>query len=108
MLFSSCKLTTISNFFHRLFTIFLVNRPRKCAGKSLRATRLMLVVPTGNFFGNTFASYYASIMGLPINKFICASNSNNVLLTSLRQVFMTKQTFLYNNFTFTDILEEPL
>ncbi len=40
--------------------------------------KINVVVPTGNF-GNILASYYASIMGLPINKFICASNSNNVL-----------------------------
>lgn len=36
------------------------------------------VVPTGNF-GNILAGYYAKRMGLPINKLICASNSNNVL-----------------------------
>ncbi len=35
-------------------------------------------VPTGNF-GNIFAAYIAKQMGLPINKMICASNSNNVL-----------------------------
>lgn len=37
-----------------------------------------IVVPTGNF-GNILAAYYAKEMGLPINKFICASNENNVL-----------------------------
>lgn len=37
-----------------------------------------VVVPTGNF-GNILASYYAMLMGLPVKKFICASNSNNVL-----------------------------
>lgn len=35
-------------------------------------------VPTGNF-GNILAGYYAKILGLPINKLICASNENNVL-----------------------------
>lgn len=35
-------------------------------------------VPTGNF-GNILAAYYARKMGLPIAKFICASNENNVL-----------------------------
>lgn len=35
-------------------------------------------VPTGNF-GNILAGYYAKQMGLPVNKFICASNENNVL-----------------------------
>lgn len=37
-----------------------------------------VVVPTGNF-GNILASYYAKQMGLPVNKFICASNENKVL-----------------------------
>ena len=40
--------------------------------------KVNIVVPTGNF-GNILAAYYASEMGLPVNKFICASNSNNVL-----------------------------
>lgn len=37
-----------------------------------------VVVPTGNF-GNILAAYYAKQMGLPIHKFICASNDNKVL-----------------------------
>lgn len=37
-----------------------------------------VAVPTGNF-GNILAAYYAKCMGVPINKLICASNSNNVL-----------------------------
>lgn len=37
-----------------------------------------IVVPTGNF-GNILAAYYAKQMGLPVKKFICASNNNNVL-----------------------------
>ncbi len=37
-----------------------------------------VTVPTGNF-GNILAAYYAKQMGLPIKKFICASNRNNIL-----------------------------
>ena len=37
-----------------------------------------ICVPTGNF-GNILAAFYAKRMGLPVNKLICASNSNNVL-----------------------------
>ena len=37
-----------------------------------------VVVPTGNF-GNILAAYYAKQMGIPIKKFICASNKNNIL-----------------------------
>lgn len=37
-----------------------------------------ITVPTGNF-GNILAAYYAKQMGVPIAKFICASNENKVL-----------------------------
>ncbi len=40
--------------------------------------KVNFVVPTGNF-GNILAGYYAKQMGLPIDKLVCASNSNNVL-----------------------------
>ncbi|MBM3712255.1 MAG: threonine synthase, partial [Actinobacteria bacterium] len=40
--------------------------------------KINIVVPTGNF-GNILAAYYASGMGLPVNKLICAANENNVL-----------------------------
>lgn len=40
--------------------------------------KVNIVVPTGNF-GNILAAYYARLMGIPVNKLICASNSNNVL-----------------------------
>lgn len=40
--------------------------------------KINIVVPTGNF-GNILAAYYAKLMGIPVNKLICASNSNNVL-----------------------------
>lgn len=40
--------------------------------------KVNIVVPTGNF-GNILAAYYAKLMGIPVNRLICASNSNNVL-----------------------------
>ena len=40
---------------------------------------LNVVVPTGNF-GNILAAYYAKGIGVPINKLICASNENDVLV----------------------------
>ena len=40
-------------------------------------------VPTGNF-GNIFACYLAKLMGLPVNKLVCASNKNDVLTQFLR------------------------
>ena len=47
-------------------------------GKIKEDEEINVVVPTGNF-GNILASYYGKKMGLPINKFICASNENKVL-----------------------------
>ncbi|MBM3699754.1 MAG: threonine synthase [Actinobacteria bacterium] len=37
-----------------------------------------IAVPTGNF-GNILAAYYAKKMGLAVQRFLCASNENNVL-----------------------------
>ncbi len=48
------------------------------AGDIKAGDKINVVVPTGNF-GNILAAYYAKEMGLPINKFICASNENKVL-----------------------------
>ncbi len=47
-------------------------------GEIQMGDKINVCVPTGNF-GNILAAYYARKMGLPINKFICASNQNNVL-----------------------------
>ena len=40
--------------------------------------KINFCVPTGNF-GNILAGYYAKRMGVPVNKLVCASNSNDVL-----------------------------
>ena len=40
--------------------------------------KLQYVVPTGNF-GDILAGYYAKRMGLPIDKLIVATNSNDIL-----------------------------
>jgi len=42
-----------------------------------------IVVPTGNF-GNILAAWYAERIGLPVKKFICASNRNKVLTDFIR------------------------
>lgn len=47
-------------------------------GEILAGDKINVVVPTGNF-GNILAAFYAKEMGLPIAKFICASNENKVL-----------------------------
>lgn len=40
--------------------------------------QMNITVPTGNF-GNILAAYYAKLIGLPVDKLICASNTNKVL-----------------------------
>lgn len=52
--------------------------------------KINIVVPTGNF-GNILAAFYAMNMGLPVNKFICASNSNNVLTDFIKTGTYDKQ-----------------
>ena len=47
-------------------------------GKIALGDTVNVCVPTGNF-GNIFAAYIAAKMGLPVGRFICASNSNNIL-----------------------------
>lgn len=51
----------------------LVERNEIVLGEKINFT-----VPTGNF-GDILAGYYAELIGLPVNKLICASNENNVL-----------------------------
>ena len=53
------------------------------AGRITFGDEVDFCVPTGNF-GDILAAYYAKRMGLPVNKLICASNSNNVLTDFLR------------------------
>ena len=47
-------------------------------GLIMDGEKINFVVPTGNF-GNILAAFYARAAGLPINRLICAANSNNVL-----------------------------
>ncbi|MCS4488935.1 threonine synthase [Streptococcus sciuri] len=49
--------------------------------------KVNFTVPTGNF-GNILAAYYASQIGVPVGKLVCASNENNVLTD-----FFTTKTY---------------
>lgn len=63
------------------------------AGRIKPGARFNVCVPTGNF-GNIFAAYVAKQMGLPIERLICASNSNNVLTEFLNTgVYDRNRTF---------------
>ena len=61
-------------------------------------------VPTGNF-GNILAAYYAKLMGVPVNKLICASNENKVLYDFFRTGLYDKnRDFKLTNSPSMDIL----
>ncbi|SFM09649.1 threonine synthase [Halanaerobium salsuginis] len=62
-------------------------------GDLTASEKINITVPTGNF-GNILAAYYAYRMGLPVNKFICASNDNKVLTDFLKTgVYDIKREF---------------
>lgn len=66
--------------------------------------KINVVVPTGNF-GNILAAYYASQMGIPVNKFICASNKNKVLTDFINTgVYDINRDFYVTNSPSMDIL----
>lgn len=63
-----------------------------------------VVVPTGNF-GNILAAWYASEMGVPINKLICASNENKILTDFINDgVYDTNRKFHLTSSPSMDIL----
>lgn len=66
--------------------------------------KVNIVVPTGNF-GNILAAYYAGCMGIPVNKFICASNENKVLTDFFETgVYDINREFYLTNSPSMDIL----
>ncbi len=66
--------------------------------------KVNVVVPTGNF-GNILAAYYAKQMGLPIGKFICASNENKVLTDFINTgIYDINRDFYVTNSPSMDIL----
>lgn len=63
-----------------------------------------ILVPTGNF-GNILAAYYASKMGIPVHKFLCASNKNKVLMDFINTgVYDARRDFYVTNSPSMDIL----
>lgn len=66
--------------------------------------KINIVVPTGNF-GNILAAYYASQMGIPVGKLICASNKNRVLTDFIETgKYSTEREFYLTNSPSMDIL----
>ncbi len=73
-------------------------------GKIKCGEKINITVPTGNF-GNILAAYYAYRMGLPVNKFICASNKNKVLTDFINTgVYDKRREFYLTSSPSMDIL----
>lgn len=73
-------------------------------GSIKNGDKINITVPTGNF-GNILAAYYAGKMGIPVNKFICASNKNKVLTDFIKTgKYDTKREFHITNSPSMDIL----
>ncbi|MBQ0079736.1 MAG: threonine synthase [Eubacterium sp.] len=73
-------------------------------GQIKAGDKVNIVVPTGNF-GNILAAYYAAQMGIPVNKFICASNKNKVLTDFFNTgVYDINREFYLTNSPSVDIL----
>ena len=68
------------------------------AGRVKLGEKINFCVPTGNF-GDILAGFYAREMGLPVNKLICASNSNNVLTDFLQTGTYNRQRPFYKTIT---------
>lgn len=74
------------------------------SGRIQAGQKLNIVVPTGNF-GNILAAYYAKLMGLPVNRLICASNENKVLFDFFRTgTYDRKRDFILTSSPSMDIL----
>lgn len=73
-------------------------------GNLKKGEEFSICVPTGNF-GDIFAGYLASLIGVPISKFICASNVNNVLTDFFKTgVYNKNREFKKSNSPAMDIL----
>ncbi len=77
-IFSSANSINIGRLFPQIVYYFYGYISLVKNGKIKLGDEINIVVPTGNF-GNILSSYYAKKLGLPVKKFICASNENNVL-----------------------------
>ena len=63
-----------------------------------------ITVPTGNF-GNILAAYYAKLIGLPVDRLICASNTNKVLFDFFTTgTYDKKREFMVTSSPSMDIL----
>ena len=94
MLFSSANSINWGRLLPQIVYYFSAYSDIVNEGRIALGDKINVCVPTGNF-GNILASFYAMNMGLPVNKFICASNSNNVLTDFIRTGTYDKKRKFY-------------
>lgn len=94
MLFSSANSINWGRLLPQIVYYFSAYCDMVNSGRINLGDKINVCVPTGNF-GNILASYYAMRMGLPVNRFICASNSNNVLTDFIRSGEYNKNRSFY-------------
>lgn len=78
MRFSSANSINIGRLAPQIAYYFKAYRDLLKSGRIKMGDPVNFVVPTGNF-GDILAGYFAKKMGLPVGRFICASNKNKVL-----------------------------
>jgi len=75
---SSANSINIGRLAPQIAYYFTAYRDLVNAGEIKLYDKVDFVVPTGNF-GDILAGYFASLIGLPVGKLVCASNENDVL-----------------------------
>ena len=86
-----------------IYYVYSYSEMRK-SGYLSEGEEFNVCVPTGNF-GDIFAGYLAKEIGVPIGKFICASNKNNVLTDFFEKgIYDKNREFFKSNSPAMDIL----
>ena len=75
---SSANSINIGRLAPQVFYYFSAYRDLVNCKRIKTGDKVNFVVPTGNF-GDILAGFYAKLMGLPVDRLVCASNINNVL-----------------------------
>ncbi len=102
--FSSANSINIGRLVPQIVYYFYAYTRLLSQGKIQSGEKINFDVPTGNF-GNILGAYYAKLLGLPINKLICASNENKVLFDFFRTgTYDRNREFILTNSPSMDIL----
>lgn len=98
MAFSSANSINIGRLVPQI-VYYLEAYAKLAAGGEIKAgEEINIAVPSGNF-GDILAAYYAKIMGLPVHKLICASNTNHVLTDLIRTGVYDRNRRFYTTVT---------